>query len=144
MKTWSKSRAVSGFIAHSIGMVLVKTNMKKKINTSNKSRKLLYQSPPPPVPLFLFSNQPVSAMGDMQVSLLYLPHNDKIKIGLHKARNLTHMVDYSNNMGELRIGQVLGVLEKKDNNREEAVKRKRGGRRRRREIEKKKERKKDR
>ncbi|KAK3690951.1 hypothetical protein RRG08_021646 [Elysia crispata] len=53
--------------------------------------------------------QPVSAMGDMQVSLLYLPHNDKIKIGLHKARNLTHMVDYSNNMGAyMRIQLMYG------------------------------------
>ncbi|RUS83123.1 hypothetical protein EGW08_009112 [Elysia chlorotica] len=53
--------------------------------------------------------QPVSANGDLQVSLLYLNQHDKIKVGLHKARNLTHMADYPNHMAAyMRIQLMYG------------------------------------
>lgn len=53
--------------------------------------------------------QPVSVMGDVQVSLLYQPHNDKIKVGLHKARNVSCIGEFPTSMGAyIRIQLFYG------------------------------------
>ncbi|GFO38308.1 synaptotagmin-15 [Plakobranchus ocellatus] len=53
--------------------------------------------------------QATASLGDLQVSLMYIPLTDKIKIGLHKAKNLNRMADYPENMGAyIRIQLFYG------------------------------------
>ncbi|GFS22998.1 synaptotagmin-15, partial [Elysia marginata] len=73
-------------VRHSLGHVMV--NLKDADLTTGDTRSADLET----------SAQPVSGMGDVQVSLLYQPHNDKIKVGLHRARNLSRLSDFPKNI----------------------------------------------
>nr|KAI8767093.1 synaptotagmin-9-like [Biomphalaria glabrata] len=52
--------------------------------------------------------QATSSLGELQFSLVYIPANEKIKIGIHRAKNLNQMEDYPDTGAYVKVQLYYG------------------------------------